>query len=125
MRAAVITEPGGPEVFEIQELPDLSPSPDEVVVEIKATALNRADLAQRHGNYPAPAGIRDDIPGLEMSGLIAEVGERVTGWSQGDRVIALLGGMGDAPHVVVHERMLMPMPKLRLIRSISIMLTIS
>ena len=111
MRAAVITEPGGPEVFEIQELPDLSPGPDEVVVEIKATALNRADLAQRHGNYPAPAGIRDDIPGLEMSGLITEVGERVTGWSQGDRVIALLGGMGYATHVVVHERMLMPMPK--------------
>ena len=111
MQAAVIREPGGPEMFEIQTLPDPVPGPDEVWVEIKATALNRADLAQRHGNYPAPVGIRDDIPGLEMAGIIIGVGERVVGWEEGDRVMALLGGMGYATHIAVHERMLMPVPE--------------
>lgn len=121
MRAAVITEPGGPEVFAIQELPDPAYGPDEVLVAVHATALNRADLMQRRGRYPGPPGTRNDIPGLEMAGVIEAVGERVAGWQPGDRVMALLGGMGYASHVAVHERMLMPVPaNLDLVQAASI-----
>lgn len=111
MRAAVVTEPGGPEVFAIQERPDPAPGPDEVLLAVHATALNRADLLQRRGGYPAPAGVPDDIPGLEAAGVIESVGERVTGWKPGDRAMALLGGGGYASRVAVHERMLMPVPE--------------
>ena len=110
MRAAVITEPGGPEVFAVQEVPDPTPGPDEVLVAVKASALNRADLMQRRGRYNGPPGTRNDIPGLEAAGVIEAVGERVVGWKPGDRVMALLGGMGYASKVAVHERMLMPVP---------------
>lgn len=110
MRAAVMTQPGGPEVFEIQELPDPTYGPDEVIVAVQASALNRADLMQRRGGYPAPPGIRDDIPGLEVAGLVEATGERVTDWKPGDRVMALVGGMGYASKIAVHERMLMPVP---------------
>lgn len=111
MRAAVVGEPGGPEVFSIEEVPDPSPGPDEALVAVAASALNRADLLQRMGRYPGPPGTRDDIPGLEMAGTVEAVGERVTGWQPGDRVMALLGGGGYASRVVVHERMLMPVPE--------------
>src|SRR3989442_866719 len=110
MRAAVVTKPGGPEVFEVAELPDPRPGPDEVLVAVAATALNRADLFQRRGSYPAPGALRQDVPGLEMAGTIIEVGERVSDWALGDRVMALLGGGGYASRVVVHERMLMRVP---------------
>ncbi|MEX1022253.1 MAG: NAD(P)H-quinone oxidoreductase [Dehalococcoidia bacterium] len=110
MRAAVITAPGGPEVFAVQDVPDPVAGPDEVLVAVKASALNRADLMQRRGRYNGPSGTRNDIPGLEMAGVVEAVGERVTGWRAGDRVMALLGGMGYASKVVVHERMLMPVP---------------
>lgn len=110
MRAAVITNPGGPEAFEVQEVPDPTFGPDEVLVAVHATALNRADLLQRMGRYNGPPGTRNDIPGLEMAGVVEEVGERVAGWKPGDRVMALLGGMGYASKVAVHERMLMPVP---------------
>jgi putative PIG3 family NAD(P)H quinone oxidoreductase len=110
MRAAVITEPGGPEVFQVQEVPDPVAGPDEVLVAVKASALNRADLLQRRGRYNGPPGTRNDIPGLEMAGVVESVGARVTGWQPGDRVMALLGGEGYASKVAVHERMLMPVP---------------
>ena len=110
MRAAVVTEPGGPEVFEIRELDDPRPGPEEALVAVRATALNRADLMQRRGGYAAPPGTLDDVPGLEMAGEVAAVGERVTQWAPGDRVIALLGGGGYGSRVVVHERMLMSIP---------------
>jgi putative PIG3 family NAD(P)H quinone oxidoreductase len=110
MRAAVITQHGGPEVFEVQELPDPTFGPDEVLVSVKASALNRADLMQRRGGYPVPFGIREDIPGLEVAGFVEDVGERVTGWTPGDRVMALVGGAGYASKIAVHERMLMPVP---------------
>ncbi len=110
MRAAVITAPGGPEVFQVQEVPDPVPGPDEVLVAVKASALNRADLMQRRGRYNGPPGTRNDIPGLEMAGVVEAVGERVVDWRAGDRVMALLGGMGYASKVAVHERMLMPVP---------------
>ncbi len=110
MRAAVMSEPGGPEVFRIEERPDPVVGPDEVLVAVRASALNRADLGQRRGGYPAPAGIPQDIPGLEAAGDVIEVGERVTAWRVGDRVMALLGGGGYASRVAVHERMAMRIP---------------
>jgi len=110
MQAAVVTEPGGPEVFEIQDVPEPVPGPEDVLVAVHSTALNRADLLQRMGRYPGPRGTRDDIPGLEMSGIVEAVGDRVTAWKPGDRVMALLGGGGYGAKVTVHERLLMPVP---------------
>jgi len=112
MRAAVITNPGGTaeEAFEVQEIPDPVPGHAEVRIAVKASALNRADLLQRRGRYNGPPGTRNDIAGLEAAGVIEAVGDRVVGWKPGDRVMALLGGMGYASKVVVHERMLMPVP---------------
>ena len=110
MRAVVITEPGGPEVLKIQEMPDPTFGAEEVLVAVHASALNRLDLLQRGGTYPVPFGVRADIPGVEMAGVIEAVGERVQGWKPGDRVMALLSSMGHATKVVVHERMLMPVP---------------
>ncbi len=110
MRAAVITEPGGPEVLKVRELPDPVPGPDDVLVDIKASALNRADTLQRQGGYPAPPGSPDDIPGLEFSGVVAEAGANVADLSPGDRVFGLLGGGGYASRVVTHSRMCMRIP---------------
>jgi putative PIG3 family NAD(P)H quinone oxidoreductase len=111
MRAAVITEPGGPEVFKVVDRDDPIAGADEVLVDVKASALNRADLAQRRGNYPAPVGIPQDIPGLEMSGVVIGVGERVTTVKVGQRVFGLIGGGGYATRVATHERMVMPIPE--------------
>ena len=110
MRAAVISQPGGPEVFRVQEVADPVYGPDEVLVEVKASALNRADMTQREGRYSAPPGISSDIPGLEFAGVIIEVGTRVNGLVPGDRVFGLLGGGGYADRVVTHQLMAMPIP---------------
>ena len=111
MRAAVVTKPGGPEVFEVVEREDPMPGPDEVLIAVKASALNRADLAQRRGGYPAPAGIAPDIPGLEMAGVVIDVGSRVTTVKEGQRVFGLIGGGGYATRLATHERMLIPIPE--------------
>ena len=92
-----------------QPAPDPIIGPDEVLVDIHATALNRADLSQRAGNYPPPPGA-PDILGLEMAGVIRDVGPRVKAWQPGDAVCALLGGGGYAEQVAVHHAMLMPVP---------------
>ena len=92
-----------------QEVPDPMYGPDEVLVDIHAAALNRADLMQRAGNYPPPAGA-SDILGLEMAGRIAGVGANVTDWQIGDRVCALLPGGGYAEQVNVPQQMLIPIP---------------
>jgi putative PIG3 family NAD(P)H quinone oxidoreductase len=110
MRAAVITQPGGPGVFRVQELEDPVAGPDEVLVEVKASALNRADLLQREGRYPAPPGVRKDVPGLEFAGVVIEAGERVTGVAPGDRICGLVGGGGYADRVVTHHLMAIPIP---------------
>ena len=73
MLAAVITKPGGPEVFEIQEIEDPKFGNEDVLIQVKASALNRADTLQRKGRYPSPVGIRSDVPGLEMAGIILDV----------------------------------------------------
>jgi putative PIG3 family NAD(P)H quinone oxidoreductase len=109
MRAVIATEPGGPEVLALTELPDLSPGPGEVLVDVAATAVNRADLLQRMGFYPPPPGA-SEIIGLECSGTVAALGEGVTGWSVGDEVCALLAGGGYATQVVVPAGQLMPVP---------------
>ena len=110
MRAAVITEPGGPGVFRVREVEDPVAGPDEVLVEVKATALNRADLLQREGRYPAPPGVPGDVPGLEFSGVVIEAGKRVSGLAVGDRIFGLLGGGGYADRVVTHQLMAIQIP---------------
>lgn len=110
MRAVVITEPGGPDVLKVMEVADPVPGPEDILVDVKASALNRADMIQRQGAYPAPPGSPSDIPGLEFAGVVLEVGERVYGMKAGDRVFGLLGGGGYANRVVTHHRMAVHMP---------------
>ncbi len=102
MRAAVITAPGGPEVLVVSDRPVPRPGPDEVLVRVVGSALNRADLIQRAGGYPAPPGAPADIPGLEFAGVVAAVGARVTAWRAGDRVFGLVAGGAHAEYVVTH-----------------------
>lgn len=109
MYAITIREPGGPEVLEWTEVPDPSPGPGEVLLDVAAGAVNRADLLQRQGNYPPPPGASQTI-GLECSGTIAELGEGVEGWQVGDEVCALLAGGGYAQRVVVPAGQLLPVP---------------
>jgi len=109
MHAIVIREPGGPEVLVWSEVPDPRPGPGEVVVDIVASAVNRADLLQRLGFYDPPPGT-PPYPGLECSGRISALGEDVTGWRVGDEVCALLAGGGYAERVAVPVGQLMPVP---------------
>ncbi|WP_375484503.1 NAD(P)H-quinone oxidoreductase [uncultured Jatrophihabitans sp.] len=109
MRAVVITEPGGPEVLQVQDVPDPTPKPDEVIVQVAAAGLNRADLLQRQGFYPPPPGASEYL-GMEVSGTVAEVGDEVAGWNVGDRVCALLAGGGYAERVAVPVGQLMAVP---------------
>ena len=109
MRAVTVTEPGGPEVLTISELPDPQPGRGEVLIDVAATAVNRADLLQRKGFYPPPPGASAVI-GLECSGTIAAVGEGVAGWTVGTPVCALLAGGGYASRVVVPAGQVMPLP---------------
>jgi putative PIG3 family NAD(P)H quinone oxidoreductase len=110
MHAITIREPGGPEVLEWSEVPDPTPGPGEVLLDVAATAVNRADLLQRQGYYPPPPGA-SDILGLECSGTVAAVGDGVTGWQVGDEVCALLAGGGYAEQVVVPAAQLLPLPQ--------------
>jgi putative PIG3 family NAD(P)H quinone oxidoreductase len=101
MRAVVITRPGGPDVLELQERPTPIPRAGEILVRVRATAINRADLLQRQGFYPAPPGAPGDIPGLEYAGEIAAVGAGVAQWKEGDRVFGITGGGAYAEFVAV------------------------
>ncbi|WP_395658902.1 NAD(P)H-quinone oxidoreductase [Nocardioides sp.] len=109
MRAVVTAGAGGPEVLSVAELPDPEPGPGEVVLDVAAAALNRADLLQRQGFYPPPPGASDVI-GMECSGTVAAVGDGVSGWSVGDPACALLAGGGYAERVAVPAGQLMPVP---------------
>jgi len=109
MRAVVIDEPGGPEVLRVGEVPDPQPAPDEVVIEVAACAVNRADLLQRQGFYPPPPGA-SEVLGMECSGTISAVGDEVAGWAVGDEVCALLAGGGYAEKVAVPVGQLLPVP---------------
>jgi putative PIG3 family NAD(P)H quinone oxidoreductase len=111
MRAITIPSYGGPEVLRLSDVADPEPGPGQVVLEVAATAVNRADLMQRRGVYNAPPGVPANIPGLEASGRIAELGADVTGWRVGEEVCALLAGGGYAERVVVPVGQLLPVPK--------------
>ena len=109
MRAITITSPGGPEVLAIAEVPDPSPGPGEVLIDVVASGLNRADLLQRQGFYPPPPGA-PPYPGLECSGRISALGDGVTGWRAGDEACALLSGGGYAERVAVPAGQVLPVP---------------
>ena len=100
MRAARITRPGGPEVLEVADVPQPTPKAGEVLVRVRASALNRADLLQRKGMYPAPAGASPDIPGMEIAGEVVESGPGGSGWKAGDRVFGIVGGGANAEYAV-------------------------
>jgi len=115
MKAVVLNGYGETDVLTLSEVADPVPGPEEVLVDIVATALNRADLLQRRGLYPSPpiAGFTPpapEIPGMEFSGRIAALGNRVTSWSVGDEVMGIVGGGSYAEKLVVHEHQLMPIP---------------
>lgn len=110
MKAVVIAEPGGPDVLQLQEVPEPYVKAGQVLIEIHATALNRADLLQRQGHYPPPPDA-PPYPGLECAGRVLEVGEGVTDWRPGQRVMALLGGGGYAERIAVAQEILMPIPE--------------
>ena len=101
MRAVVITEPGPPGVLRLRDVPAPEPGPGEIRVRVEAAGVNRADLLQRQGHYPAPSGWPSEIPGLEYAGVVDAVGPRVSVWSGGERVMGLVGGGAYAEYVVV------------------------
>lgn len=110
MIAAVISRFGPPEVLELREVPTPEPGPHEVLVRVHASALNRADVLQRIGRYPAPPGWPTDIPGLEFAGEVAATGSDVVRWHAGDRVFGLVGGGAHAEYLVVHEATIARIP---------------
>jgi NADPH2:quinone reductase len=110
MKAIIITRPGGPEVLEMQERPKPEPGVGQIRVRVRASALNRADLMQREGNYPVPPGVPADISGMEYVGEVDALGPMATLWKAGDRVMGIIGGAGHAEFLCVHEREAMPVP---------------
>lgn len=110
MRAVVLHAHGGPEVLNIQDVDDPVVGPDDVLIDVAATALNRADLLQRMGLYPDPRRRWPEIPGMEFSGTVAEVGDRVTMWRPGDRVMGIDAGGAYAERISVYERQLLAVP---------------
>jgi putative PIG3 family NAD(P)H quinone oxidoreductase len=111
MKSIVITRPGGAEVLATEERPVPEPGPGEIRVRVQASALNRADVLQRMGSYPAPPGAPADVPGLEYAGEVDAVGEGAGLWAVGNRVMGLVGGGGHAEYVVVHEREAIRIPQ--------------
>jgi tumor protein p53-inducible protein 3 len=110
MKAIVVSAPGGPDTLELRDVPEPVPAEGEVVVDVHATALNRVDLLQRRGLYPAPPGA-SELLGLECAGVVSALGAGVSRAKVGERVMALLSGGGYAERVVVHERLLLPAPQ--------------
>lgn len=111
MKAIVLSRYGGPEVLEYRDVPEPLAGPDDLLVRVRAAALNRADTLQRRGGYPQP-GPRAafEIPGLEFAGEVVRVGERVEGFAEGERVMGLLAGGGYAEYVSIHHRLAMKVP---------------
>ncbi|UOE48343.1 NAD(P)H-quinone oxidoreductase [Mucilaginibacter sp. SMC90] len=110
MKVIVITQPGGPEVLQLADRPKPAIGPDEVLIKVMAAGINRPDVFQRKGNYPPPAGAPPDIPGLEIAGVVAEVGAAVTHWKTGDKVCALVAGGGYAEYCKAPEGQCLPIP---------------
>jgi putative PIG3 family NAD(P)H quinone oxidoreductase len=110
LKAVRITRPGGPGVLELDDLEAPRPGPGEVAVDVRCTALNRADLLQRAGRYPAPPGAPADLPGLEYAGVVASAGSGVKNPAPGDRVMGLIAGGAYAERVVVAADQTIPIP---------------
>jgi len=110
MKAIVITEPGGPEVLQIEERPQPVIATNEVLVKVAAAGINRPDVYQRKGNYPPPKEAPQDIPGLEIAGTVTVVGDQVTRWKVGDEICALVTGGGYAEYCNVAEGQCLPIP---------------
>ena len=111
MEVLRITRPGGPDVLATDERPDPVPGPSDLLVRVRATALNRADLLQVRGHYSAPPDVAPDVPGLEYAGEVVAVGPRARRFKVGDRVMGLVGGGAWADLLVTHEREALPMPE--------------
>lgn len=110
MRAVVITQPGGPEVLAVREVPVPEPGAGEIRVRVRAFGINRADLLQRRGRYPAPAEVSPDIPGLEFAGTVEARGQGGPGFEVGTRVMGIVGGAAYAEYVVVSASHAVPIP---------------
>lgn len=110
MKAVVISEPGGPEVLQLTARPKPAPQPQEVLIKVAAAGINRPDVAQRKGVYPPPPGAPQDIPGLEVAGIIERIGSSVTQWKPGDKVCALVVGGGYAEYCTAPEGQCLPIP---------------
>lgn len=110
MRAVWITRFGGPECLEVRAAPRPEIAADQVLVRVRASGLNRADLLQRQGMYPAPHGNPQEIPGIEFAGEVAEVGPLVQMWKPGQRVLGLAGGGAQAQYLAMQERLLADVP---------------
>lgn len=110
MRAIVLRAPGGPEALELREIPRPEPAAGEVRVRVASSGLNRADLLQRMGRYPAPPGSPPDILGLELAGTVDALGKGVEGIAVGDAVMGILGGGGYAEYAVSPAETLVPVP---------------
>lgn len=110
MRAIVLLGAGGVDVLALRSVPDPVPGAHQLRVRVHAAGLNRADVHQRRGNYPAPPGWPADIPGLEYAGEVESLGPGVTNWKLGERVMGLVGGGAHAEYVVVHEDEVLPVP---------------
>jgi putative PIG3 family NAD(P)H quinone oxidoreductase len=111
MRAVVLRSHGGPEVLTIEEVPDPVPGPDQILVDVAHTALNRADVLQRMGLYADPRNRETEIPGLEYAGVVAAIGDDVDSIAVGDRVMGIESGGCYAEKVVTHARQAMPIPE--------------
>ena len=105
MKAVVITRFGDPDVLQVREVDRPEPGPRQILVRVATSGVNRADLLQRVGRYPAPHGYPQDIPGLEYAGVVEAVGSEVELWKEGDRVMGIVAGGGYAQYVAVHERL--------------------
>lgn len=110
MKAVIITKYGKPDVLHLADRPTPAPIEDEILIAVKAAGLNRADIFQRKGHYPAPPGVPADVPGLEVAGIVEACGPNVTMWKRGDQVCALLAGGGYAEYVNVQEGQCLAIP---------------
>lgn len=111
MRAVVLSGHGGPEVLTFADIPTPQVGPEEVLVQVRATSLNRADLLQRMGFYPDPFPGEHEVPGMEFSGRVQAIGARVRAWKVGDEVMGIVSGGAYAEQLVVHERQAMRIPR--------------
>jgi NADPH:quinone reductase len=110
MKAVVITQPGNPDVLQVEERPAPVPGAGEVLIKVAAAGVNRPDVAQRKGHYPPPPGASVDIPGLEVAGVITALGAGVNRWKVGDKICGLVKGGGYAEYAVIPEEQCLPVP---------------